>query len=159
MHEMSSEKKLIVKDVYDPKKMHSLLIDENESVNKVIEAFGKKPALRGIFIIDRERKLIGVVTRLDLLKWAKYKLRVGIDSDVIAPVSEIRRYVYSTKVKELVGKSNINAYVRPDDEVTSALSLMLSQDLIDVPVVDENGRILGDLKLSEILTKILQIQQ
>jgi len=37
--------------------------------------------------------------------------------------------------------------------------MMLSEDLITVPVVDEKGKILGDLKLSNVLTKILKMKR
>ena len=34
---------------------------------------------------------------------------------------------------------------------------MISYELIDVPVVDKEGRILGDIRLTEILAKALEL--
>lgn len=154
---MSRRRKLLVNDVYNREKMHSLLVNEKESIDKMVKKFAEEPSSRGVFVVDEEKTLIGVITRADLLMWAKYKLGAGIASTrIFVPISEIRRYLYSTTVEEVMSKNSSNAFVGPDDDIISALNLMISYNLVDVPVVDQNRKILGDLKLSEILNKILQ---
>ncbi|MEM3527317.1 MAG: CBS domain-containing protein, partial [Candidatus Bathyarchaeia archaeon] len=59
-----------------------------------------------------------------------------------------------TTAREIIHRHSYDAYVKPDDDLIKALDLMVSMDVIDIPVVDEQGRILGDLKLSDVLNKI-----
>lgn len=161
---MSIFRRLLVREVYNPERMHSLLVDEEESISTIIQEFAEEPALRGIFVVDKEKIFKGVITRWDLLNWAKFKLGAMIDRRRIHEASHARNiienlitYAYSTTAMELVPEDGHNAYVRPEDNVIVALNLMMSLDLIDVPVIDEKGKIIGDLKLTEILNKIIQI--
>lgn len=152
-----SRRKLLVKNVYDPKKMLSLVVNEEEPIKEIIKHFVKEPSCRGIFVIDEEHQFKGAITRSDLLKWAKFKLGKGIPSGSVRfAISEIRKFVYSTVAKDVINRHSHNAHVKPEHDVITALDLMMSQDIIDVPVVNERGKILGDLKLTEILNKILE---
>ncbi len=45
-------------------------------------------------------------------------------------------------------------YVKPEDDIITALELMVSSDLVDMPVVDRQGKILGDITISEILVSL-----
>jgi len=45
--------------------------------------------------------------------------------------------------------------IRPDDPLDQALQIMLDSDIIALPVVDDEGRILGDLTLSDVLRYLL----
>jgi len=42
-----------------------------------------------------------------------------------------------------------------DDSVDCALSIMLDLDLFAIPVVDAEGRVIGDLSLSQVLHYLL----
>lgn len=74
---MSQLRKILVSDVYDPKKMHSLIVDEEEPIRAMARSFAEQPALRGIFVVDKEQRFKGVITRHDLLKWTKIEIGAG----------------------------------------------------------------------------------
>jgi len=161
---MSRSKKLLVQDVYDPNKMHSLVVDEDELVEKVIKAFAEQPSLRGIFVVDKEKAFKGVITRRDLLNWARIQLGIGVDRREISRaarmsevIGELIRYAYASTAKELVRQYSYRVYVKPEDSIISALNIMFLSDLIDIPVIDGQGKIIGDLKLNEILNEIIKI--
>ena len=147
--------RIFVKEVYNRRKMHSLLVDEKEAINTVIKHFAENPSLLGIFVVDESKRFKGVITRHDLLSWAKYKLGAGIDSEW-ASIEDIERYVYSTTAKEIINRYSYRATVRSYDDIVTALDLMVSEDLTTVPVVDKQGKVIGDLTLSEILHQIIQ---
>ena len=152
---MSEITEILVKDHYDPKKMHSLLVHEGESLLQVIKHFAEDPCLRGIFVIDDKELFKGVITRYDLINWAKYKLGAGKNADLIS-MEDIDRYVYSLTVKDIVSRYSYRAYATPEDTLVAALELMISEDLITIPVIDETKKVLGDLTLSEILNEVIQ---
>ncbi len=142
-----------VKDAYDITKMSSLVIDENETLVNVIKSFVKNPDLRGIFLVDKKKVLKGSITRTDLLNIVKVKL--GKDIDEI-PLRILRlKHLSDIKVSEIASMFSQRAGVKLGDSLDRALDLMINMDLIDIPVLDDNNKIIGDLTLSEILLKLM----
>lgn len=144
---------LNVKDVYDLAKMCSLVIDENESLVNVIKSFVKNPDLRGIFLVNKEKKLKGVLTRVDLLNIVKVKL--GKDVDEIPLRIRVLKNLSDVKVSNIVGMFSQRAGIKLGDSLDKALDLMIEMDLVDIPVVDDDNKVIGDLTLSEILLKLM----
>ncbi|MFB0560958.1 MAG: HPP family protein [Candidatus Lokiarchaeia archaeon] len=145
---------LRVKDVYS-EEMYSLIVEKGTSVEEVIKSFAEKPTLRGIFVVDEEKKLIGVITRHDLIIWAK--LMTGVpEARSMDDFLNISRVSRSKTAVEMIRKETKKAAVSPDDNINVALNKMLSLELVDVPVVDEKSRVVGDIQLSKILKIILE---
>ena len=144
-----------VKDVFEIAKTLSLIVDEEEQIYKIIEQYAENPSLRGIFVVDKERRLKGIVTRNDLLQWAKFKIGAYPSNDTLI-VDKINRYVYSTIAKNIIRRDSSEIYVKPEDSLNSALELMVNEDILAIPVVDEEKRIIGDLILSEVLYAIVR---
>ena len=67
-------KKLLVKDIYNPKQTVALLINEDESFLNVVKKFIEAPYIRGLFVADKNRSYRGFIKRDSLLQWAKIKL-------------------------------------------------------------------------------------
>lgn len=152
---MSRPMNLLVKDVFEIAKTLSLVVDEGEQIHKIIKHYVENPSLRGIFVVDKERRLKGIVTRNDLLQWAKFKIGAYASDDTLI-VDKINRYVYSTTAKDIIHRYSSETYVKPEDSLTSALEMMLNEDILAIPVVDEEKKIIGDLILSEVLHAIVQ---
>lgn len=130
-----------------------MIVDHREPLGEVIRRFTRRPELRGIFLVDGERKFVGVITRTDLLDFVKVQLGKSLRH---RPLRTLKlRSLYDTAAKDVVHKGSSAAYVRPDDNVAKALDLMTKHDLITVPVVDARGRVMGDLTLLEILSKLV----
>ena len=148
--------KLLVKDVFEIRTL-SLIVKEEEQITEIIKHYAEKPSLRGIFVVDKGQKLKGVISRTDLLQWAKFKIGADIGSDNIA-VDEINRYAYSTTAKDIMYRYSVETFVKPEDNLELALEMMLSEDILAIPVVDEEKKIVGDLTLSEVLNAIVRTQ-
>jgi len=146
---------LLVKNVFDIAKTLSIIVDEEEELCKIIKQYTENPNLRGIFVVDKERRLKGIVTRNDLLQWAKFRIGAFSSNDTLI-VDKINRYVYSTTAKDIIHRDSSETYVKPEDTLTSALEMMLNEDILAIPVVDEEKRIIGDLILSEVLHVIVR---
>lgn len=144
-----------VQEVFDPKDMLSVVVPEDDSLEDVIRRFAEAPSLRGIFLVDSRQRFAGVITRADLLKWAQYRLGGGPGSDRLS-VGEIFRLVYATRAKDLAHGDWRTLGVRPTDTLDRALHQMITNEEIDIPVLDQEGKILGDLRLSQILLKALE---
>ncbi|MHA1364261.1 MAG: CBS domain-containing protein [Candidatus Freyarchaeota archaeon] len=148
---------LRVKDVYHPQ-TYSLLVEKDTPIEDIIKSFAEEPLLRGIFVVDEKKRLVGVITQNDLISWAK--LRTGVlpakDAD---DLSEAMRLSLSKTAGGLVRKETRDAAVTLTDSVNDALDKMLTLELVGIPVVDKRGRIIGDLQIFEILKVILEKEQ
>ena len=148
-----------VKDVISLLEASSILVFEGEPIQLIIERFAKDSKLLGIFVIDESRRYKGVITRFDILQWTKRQLGdipEGFDWKVI---DEFKAKVHSTKALDIVSKGSVEAHIRINDLVSKALSLLMLYSLINLPVLNETGEIIGDLNLSELLNKILKDSQ
>ncbi len=117
--------------------------------------FADRAELRGIFVVDANQRLTGVITRHDLLAWAS----VAFGPPGLQTRFSFRRLVqiaHATTAKEACHPHSHLAAVHPDDPLDLALGRMVVHHLIDVPVVDREGKILGDLRLTELLARTLK---
>jgi len=148
-----------VKDVVSLLEASSILVSEGEPIELVIERFAKDSKLLGVFVIDESRRYKGVITRFDLLRWTKRQLgdiSEGFDWKVI---DEFKAHAHSTNALDMVSRGSAEVYIRMDDTVSKALSLLMLYSLIDLPVLNETGEIIGDITLPELLNKILKDSQ
>jgi CBS domain-containing protein len=136
-----------------------IIVGPDEDFAEIIRRFAIRADLRGIFVADAEGHLLGVITRSDLLDWARIKLGAALQ----APLRDLDKtlrlvsLMRASTAGEVMHPHSQRAAVRPDDPLAHALRLMIELDLIVLPVVDENNRIIGDLKLAEVLAKAAEL--
>jgi CBS-domain-containing membrane protein len=134
--------------------MQALVVQQDMPLAEAVRQFATNHALRGIFLIDEMQQLVGVVNKLDLLRWVGMQLDEPPAGEPIS-VGEMRRLVTAQKVADLAATGSGQAAVRLDETVADALRKMTYYQLADIPVVDDEGRVVNDLRLSEILTFML----
>ncbi|MFC1989993.1 CBS domain-containing protein [Chloroflexota bacterium] len=149
-------KTIIVSEVY---KLHGTATDtisEDTSLEHIISRFAWEPGLRGIFLIDARQKLSGIVTRADLLKWAHFQLYGGKGRYELG-ISEFFRIADAKKAKDLARRDGRSLGIKETDSLQTALDKMLDVEEDVLPVIDNQGKILGDLRLSEVLLKVIEV--
>jgi len=145
---------IFVKDVFRTRGTHCIIVDEEEPFKEIITLFTRKSHYRDIFVVNKRKKLIGIISRSDLLNWARFKLGIGTEGHTPS-IDEIQRFVFSTTAKDVMNKETHNIHVSPEDSIITAMDIMVSSDLIDIPVIDKEGKILGDITLTEIMLHLL----
>jgi predicted transcriptional regulator len=155
MVQAPKEAKLLVKEVFHSAPSFSLIVEESTPIREIIKNFAEKEELRGIFVA-RDGKLSGVITRKDLLIWTRIKFGLKGSADFFQwrGVFEVAQ---ATAAMDICCKDGEQSFVHPETSIENALMVMQNNDLIDIPVVDKEMRILGDLHLSDILAKALEI--
>ncbi|MDD5501436.1 MAG: CBS domain-containing protein [Candidatus Omnitrophica bacterium] len=144
----------LVADVY---KLHgdaTISIPADSSLEDVIGTLIREPSLRGIFLVNSKQRLVGMVTRLDLIRWAHLNLTGGKGRHEI-PISELFRIVDARKAKDLASGDPHVLAVRENDTLQAALDKMLDYEEDVIPVLDSEGKVSGDLRLSEVLWWVL----
>lgn len=141
---------IIVASIYKLLGTASRIIPENTPIGDVIAAFARDSSLGGIFLVDSNGRYAGMITRTDLLKWTHIRLFGGKGRDEI-PISQLLRLANAEKAKDMARTNWKMLSVRESDTIQTALNKMLNEREDIIPVLDEGGNILGDLRLSEIL--------
>ena len=146
---------ITVRDIYRHGKKRTLVIGGDKPLEEVIKRFAKPYVLRAIFVVDDKQRLIGVITRIDLLNYVKVKLGKWDYLARYPSWKQAIKYMHARKAKDLVHKQSSDAYVKLDDTIEKVLQIMFDYELIDVPVIDNKGRIMGEIGLTEIMLKLL----
>ena len=149
-------KTILVKDVYQLHGTATDTITEDTPLEHIISRFAWEPGLRGVFLIDARQRLSGIVTRADLMKWAHFQLYGGKGRYELG-ISEFFRIVDAKKAKDLARRDGRSLGTKETDSLQTALDKMLDIEEDVLPVIDNQGKILGDLRLSEVLLKAIEV--
>ncbi len=136
-------------------KLHALVAPRNMPLTEAIQRFVEDINLRGIFLVDETGRLTGVLNKHDLLNW----VRVAFPLPAEGPYplrAELRRAVMAETAQDLARPDSVETAVTLQDSLAVALQKMVRHNLVDIPVLDESGRIVNDLRLSEILAYLLR---
>lgn len=137
--------------------MKALILPEDTPVREAIDRFASNEGLHGIFLIDDKERLSGVVNNADLLDWARLQFDVMPGKAPLA-VGKVRRLISAKSIRDLAIPNSERKAININDSLADALVHMGNYDLRDVAVVDDDGLIVNDLRLSEVLAFALRVQ-
>lgn len=148
-----------VKDVYEKAGTAAVLAYESSCLEDVLQHFSQESGLRGIFVTDDSGHLTGVITRRDLLYWIRLRLGTAVKGPLTTDtILRMAHLVHATTAGDIVHAGGAEVSIRPDDSLDQALRIMLNADIISLPVVDDEEKILGDLNLSDVLRHLLELE-
>ena len=75
------------------------------------------------------------------------------------PVGKVRRLISATTIADLAGRNSERMSVSLKETLADALARMATFELEDIAVLDEQGRIVNDLRLSEVLSFALRMER
>jgi CBS domain-containing protein len=145
-----------VGDVYKLHGTASIAVSEDVSLDYVLAYLGHEQHIRGVFLVNAEKKFKGVVTGNDIRRWAHIELFGGQGRHEIH-LSDFYRIADAKKAGDLARGDYRSLGVSETDSLQTALDQMLNYEEDIIPVLDSEGRILGDLRLSEVLLKALEV--
>jgi len=154
---MIALEKLIVKDTYRLEDEDPILVKLTDDFSQVIQNFAQHAELRGIFAVDDGNRFSGVITRTDLLDWARVKLGAILLKPLTDMDQTIRliTLIRAVTVGDILRPETKMAAVLIDDTLAHALKIMTRVDLIVLPVINDSQHIIGRLTLSELLNLAL----
>ena len=144
-----------VKEVCRQTPLQSLVARNDTSLSRVIADFAKHHDLHGIFLVDDQERLTGIINSHDLLQWSQLHLDLPLPISSVT-LGRVRRLVVARQAQDLASSASHEAAVREDDTLDTALRRMAQHNLTAIPVLDEQGRVINDLRLSEILAFAVQ---
>lgn len=117
--------------------------------------------VNAIPVIDKEKKLIGLITKEDLLKilYPDYE-EYFIDLTGVADFEELEnkvRDIGNKKASDIMCKLVI--HTREDTPLMRALSRMIVRDVSQLPVLSQNDKIVGMLTKNDIFGALFRKSQ
>jgi CBS domain-containing protein len=149
-------KDIQIREVYQLQGKASTTVTEDTALNYVVSFLGHEPHIQGIFMVDANKKYSGMISRFDLLRWTQAQL-YGRRGNAEMQINNILHLLNASKAKDLESHNTRSFFVREVDTLQAALDLMVKNEQDIIPVLDNEGRIIGDLSLSEILAKALEV--
>jgi len=136
----------------------ALTVKENEGIEKAIRRFAGEHDTHSIFVVDDKGRLTGSIRLKEILNWVRLKANISPEQATRGVESfeafEFLRLAESSKVVEIASPS---AKVKLDDTLAHCLNVMSDAGAIEVAVVDKDNKLLGEIKLAQVLAKILDI--
>ena len=139
---------LVVEDVFELIVKDPTTIDSGSKIRQVFDEFLKNPVSRKVYVVNEEGKLMGAVTTETLLRLLGY--RVGVREFANWSLWRLMRDMLKEGVEGVIDKVPT---VKRTDKLTKALKIMVEDHFTDLPVVDEEGKLVGELNSYEIFTK------
>jgi CBS-domain-containing membrane protein len=136
------------------KKVRELMIDksvtvtEDEEIAEVVNKVIKDCETLLVCVVDKDDRLIGMITPRELLKAAE----VGEYGNIRHPFFSGREALHLLSSDRARDIMSAPISVKPDDEVQTAIDLMLSNNLYEVPVVDKDGKVVGEINFLGIVS-------
>lgn len=148
-------KTIRVEEVYRLDGTASASLPGDVPLSEVIARFAHEPGLRAVFLIDAEQRFARVVTRIAIMKWTQFQLFGRWRAEISA--SATSQVVDSARAKHLARGDWRSLGVKASDTLETAFNQMMNFGEDVIPVLDSEGRILGDLRLSEVLLKAVEV--
>jgi CBS domain-containing protein len=141
-----------VKDVYEIMVGKPALVYEDAILKDAVEAMTVNHVSRKVYVIDSEGKLLGMISLETLLKQVGY--RVGVRETGVMSFLKFVTGIFKENVTEFM---QTPVTITNDHKVLDALQKMVEYHLNDLPVIDEDGKIVGELNSLEILVQAKKI--
>ncbi len=149
-------KTIRVAEVYTLHGNSSIQVPEDASLEHVINLLIHQQHIHGVFLVDTAQKFRGILTSTDIGRWIHIELFSGKNRHEIR-VSDFYRIAEAKRARDLTRSDYRTMGVRETDTLQTALDKLLDFEEDIIPVLDSEGHILGDLTLSEVLLKALEV--
>jgi len=138
----------------------------SDKVHQVAETF-RSNRISGAPVIDDQSKVIGVISEADIMKLTATVPFPDIDPLNPFPVFSLTAYrkkvekipdeietLFEGSVKDVMTKDPVT--ISPDDSVLDAARLMHKDDFNRIPVVDDEGKLVGLIARADIIGLFVQ---
>jgi CBS domain-containing protein len=151
---------MLVKDVMSK---NVITISPEDSISDAIEKMAKNN-ISGLIVVEEE-KVVGVISESDVLRVFKSEIpEISTSTNAtlsiflilekgIKAINEMKK-IGKLKVKNLMSKRVF--YVKPEDTILEAARMMSKKDVRRLPVIDENGKLVGVISRTDILRALVK---
>jgi|GEM_PF-1365445 len=140
-------RKIRVRDLMNSVWRRPVIVHEDETLDEVVDKLAQCKYSRIAYVVDDKSRLRGVIS-LGMLMRVLYRRHRARALSAIA-TSNILKIYTSEKASEIASRTVY--YAVPEESLDSVLHKMLVHDLKEIPVIDENKRVIGELWIIDLL--------
>lgn len=138
----------LVSDVYELVVKKPSTVKKEGKIKEVIESMLQNPLSRKVYVVDDDGKLLGMINTETILRLVGY--RVGVRDLGGLSFYRFLRDMFKEEVESLITPTRS---VVKEARLTEALAIMVREHVNDLPVVDSEGRLIGELVSLELFLK------
>jgi CBS domain-containing protein len=151
---------MLVKDVMSK---NVITISPQDSIIQALEKMAENN-ISGLIVVKNE-KVVGVISESDILRvfkssvpeikaFASATLSILLLLEKEMELFGEMKKVGKLKVKDLMSKKVFS--VKPEDTILEAARIMSKKDVRRLPVIDENGKLVGVISRTDILKALVK---
>ncbi len=145
-------KNITVGEIYKTFTVKPPVLHENAKIQDIIKILLEDPQSRSVYIVDNNNKLTGIISTLLIMK-ATHIIK-GKKTILKEDVFNAIRISKASEAKDIMHPP---IYVYENDKILDVLEKMSSENIQELPVVDKNKHVLGDLNCLEILKRVWEV--
>jgi CBS domain-containing protein len=145
-------KDVSVEDVFELVVADAATVMSDQKLEDTVGSMVKRPLSQKVYVVDEEKRLLGTITMQNILRRVGYIY--GVREKGIASFFKFLRDVMQDNVEDFMEKEPVK--VTKKDKILDALKLMVEHNLNNLPVVDENNVLIGELDAVEVLMTSLK---
>lgn len=106
------------------------------------------PMARAVYVVDDDSKLKGIITLGHIIKGIAVQQGLATGDNNFKSPYKLLQYSPFGSAKDIMGPP---VYVTKETKLQDALEKMVLRHINELPVVDEKGKVIGDLNAFELL--------
>ncbi|MAT96960.1 MAG: hypothetical protein CL608_07450 [Anaerolineaceae bacterium] len=150
--------KLPVAVISEKSPVRALLIEPEMKLETLLAKLLKQNNKKSIFLVDDDGKLAGILNIKELLIWGWLHLGL-LKSTFSLSERKLRRVARSQVANDLCIPNSHNMVISSQTTVEEAMDALLLSSQNVVAVVDENGCIINDLHIDDLLAYAMHESQ
>lgn len=136
---------MLVGDVYDKIVLKAPQVKRDAKIGEVIDQMLINPLSRKVYVVDDLGRYVGTVTTETILRLMGYRFGVRENSSL-----SFFSFIVGIFDEDAESIMNKNRTVTKDTKLTAAMQSMLDDHIDDLPVVDAEGKLIGELVSLEL---------
>lgn len=121
----------------------AVTVPDDWSLQQIVNRMLEEPYLRDLYVISENRRVVGHLSHKKLAELVLAEHR---------PVHTRRQFMHRVAggtARELMDAHFVSAH--PDEELDNVLHRQLEHDMEDMPVIDDQGQLVGAVNLRTVL--------
>ena len=144
--------KIKVKNIRNLITQEASIVYENDTMLKVAEKIIEDPKTRAVYVVNNEKKLVGIIPVMELVQYLYYEY---IPQDYL-----LYRFPLILSSEPKATEIMIPpVYVKDDDTLETAFKKMFKNNLKELPVVDNEMQVIGDLNILELIEAWIEVNR
>ncbi len=139
--------RLKIKDVMHLVVENPTVVKKDETISKLLEAVNKDLKTRHVYVVDDENKLIGSVRMNSIVKYL-FPMKAILSSSITSH-SNLNVNIFSATAENLMKIEPFS--VKAESTLSSAATIMIREEINELPVVDDEMHIIGQINVYEII--------